>query len=78
MTVIKSSTTNQPSLVISVIYCSMLYQLPFILTAALPDKRGLLHGMCLYQAMVTLRFLNDVASFDIKFTCTRLGFENAC
>ena len=46
----KSLTTHQPFGVISYIYCSTIYQLPFILTAALPDKRGLSHGMCLYQA----------------------------
>ena len=34
----KSLTTNQPFWVISVIYCSMIYQLSFILTAAVPDK----------------------------------------
>ena len=28
----------------------------------LPDKHGLSHGMCLYQVMVTLHFLNDVAN----------------
>ena len=28
----------------------------------LPDKRCLSHGMCLYQVMMTLLFLNDVAN----------------
>ena len=28
----------------------------------LPDKRNLFHGMCLYQVMMTLHFLNDVAN----------------
>ena len=28
----------------------------------LPDKHCLSHGMCLYQVMMTLQFLNDVAS----------------
>ena len=28
----------------------------------LPDKRCLSHGMCLYQVMMTLYFLNDVAN----------------
>ena len=28
----------------------------------LPDKRCLSHGMCLYQVMMTLQFLNDVAT----------------
>ena len=28
----------------------------------LPDKHGLSHGMCLYQVMMTLHFLNDVAN----------------
>ena len=43
-----------------------LYLLPRILTAvlhdALPDKRCLSHRMCLYQVMMTLHFLNDVAN----------------
>ena len=26
-----------------------------------PDERCLSHGMCLYQVMMTLQFLNDVA-----------------
>ena len=41
----------------------MIYQLPLILTACctLPDKSCLSHGMCLYQVMMTLHFLNDVA-----------------
>ena len=30
----------------------------------LPDKRCLSHGMCLYQVMMTLHFLNDVANDD--------------
>ena len=37
------------------------YQLHRILTA-LPDKRCLFHGMYLYQVMMTLHFLNDVAN----------------
>ena len=28
----------------------------------LPDKRCLSHGTCLYQVMMTLHFLNDVAN----------------
>ena len=28
----------------------------------LPDKRFLSQGMCLYQVMMTLPFLNDVAN----------------
>ena len=28
----------------------------------LPDKRCLSYGMCLYQVMVTLHFLNDIAN----------------
>ena len=28
----------------------------------LPTKHGLSHGMCLYQVMMTLHFLNDVAN----------------
>ena len=30
----------------------------------LSDKRCLSHGMCLYQIMMTLHFLNDVANDD--------------
>ena len=26
------------------------------------DKHGLSHGMCLYQVMITLNFLNDIAN----------------
>ena len=40
----------------------------------LPDKRWLSHGMCLYQVMMTLHFLNDVATvgtqrayFELKY-----------
>ena len=29
----------------------------------LPDKRYLSHGMCLYQVMMTLHFLNEVANY---------------
>ena len=28
----------------------------------MPDKRYLSHGMCLYQVMMTLHLLNDVAN----------------
>ena len=28
----------------------------------LPDKHCLSHGMCLYQVMMTLHFLNDIAN----------------
>ena len=28
----------------------------------LPDKRCLSHGMCLYQDMMTLHFLNDIVN----------------
>ena len=28
----------------------------------LPDHHDLSHGMCLYQVMMTLHFLNDVAN----------------
>ena len=40
------------------------YQLPLILTVLLPlpGKHGLSHGMCLYQVMMTLHILNDVAN----------------
>ena len=47
-----------------ILFYIFLYQLPFILTAALPvpDRRCLSHGMCLYQVMMTLNFLSDVAN----------------
>ena len=41
------------------VYCLLHY---FMLTALLPDKRCLSHGMCLYQVMMTLHFLNDGAN----------------
>ena len=28
----------------------------------LPDKHYLSHGMCLYQVMMTLHFLNDITN----------------
>ena len=28
----------------------------------LPEKHGLSHDMCLYQVIMTLQFLNDVAN----------------
>ena len=36
----------------------VIYQLSlsYYIIAALPDKHGLSHGMCLYQVMMTLRF----------------------
>ena len=47
-----------------VIVYKSIYQLPFLLTAALhdADKHCLSHGMCIYQVMMTLHFLNDVAN----------------
>ena len=36
----------------------------------LPDKRCLSHGMCFYQVMMTLHFLNDVAN-DAESTQNR-------
>ena len=40
-----------------------IYQLPLkLLCCALPDKRCLSHVMCLFQVMMTLHFLNDVAN----------------
>ena len=36
----------------------------------LPDKHCLSHGMCLYQVMMTLHFLNDVA-YDAESTKNR-------
>ena len=48
-----------------------LYQSSLILTAlsrVASDKRCLSHGMCLYQVMMTLHFLNDVVNdaYDIQ------------
>ena len=40
---------------------SNFYQLPLILTALLPVA-CLSHGMCPYQVMMTLHFLNEVAN----------------
>ena len=42
----------------------LFYQLPRILNALLPlpDKRFLSHGMCLYQVMMMVHFLNDIAN----------------
>ena len=42
----------------------VVYQLPLILTVCrtLPDKLCLSHGMCLYQVMMALHFLNDNAN----------------
>ena len=40
----------------------MVHQLPLMLTILLPDKHGLFHGMNLYQVMMTLHFLNEVAN----------------
>ena len=53
------------------------YQLPLILTACctLPDKHCLSHAMCLYQVMMTLHFLNDVAS-DAESTKNRKSRHN--
>ena len=45
----------------------LFYQLPLILSALLSDKRYLSHGMCLYQVMMTLHFLNDIA-YDAEST----------
>ena len=39
----------------------------------LPDKRCLSHGMCLYQVMMTLHFLNDVA-YDAESTKNRKNY----
>ena len=36
-------------------------------SCTLPDKHCLSHGMCLYQVMMTLQFLNDVA-YDAEST----------
>ena len=43
---------------------AFFYHLPNILIVlgTLPDKRCLSHGMCLYQVMMTLHFLNDVSN----------------
>ena len=41
-----------------------------------PDKHCLSHGMCLYQVMLTLHFLNDVANENESFTRIQIGCEN--
>ena len=49
----------------STLYTSLsVYQLPRILTAllTLSDKLCLSHGMCHYQVMMTLHFLNYVVN----------------
>ena len=46
-------------------YSRMVYQVTIhnnCRRCKLPDKRCLSHGMCLYQVMMTLHFLNDVAN----------------
>ena len=48
--------------VIFIIYLSYLLQ-----CCTSPDKRYLSHGMCLYQVMMTLQFLNAVA-YDAEST----------
>ena len=49
-----------------------VYQLPRILNGfcMLPDKRCLSHGMCHYQVMMTLHFLNDI-TYDAESTKNR-------
>ena len=45
--------------------CNSHNQLSVILTVnccMLPDKHGLSHVMCLYQAMMTFNFLNDITN----------------
>ena len=45
----------------------------------LPDKRCTSHGMCLYQVMMTLHFLNDVVNADpgemLHFVIFHLGIH---
>ena len=43
------------------LYLSITCHINCIITRS-PDRRWLSHGMCLYQAMMTLHFLNDVAN----------------
>ena len=54
---------NIPS-VATLMCIKIVYQLPLILTALLhfPAKHCLSHGICLYQVMLTLHFLNDVGN----------------
>ena len=45
------------------IVCLIISYLSYLLPCCtLPDKHGLSQGMCLYQVMMTLHFLNDVAN----------------
>ena len=43
------------------------YLVYYLHCCTLPDKRCLSHSMCLYQVMMTMHFLKDVAS-DAKST----------
>ena len=43
-------------------YCRFLSVTSHINCCTLPDKRCLYQCMCLYQVMITLHFLNDVAN----------------
>ena len=46
----------------SVVKCDTADKSFYLQRCTLPDKRCLSHGMCLYQIMTTLHFLNDVAN----------------
>ena len=51
--------------------CFVSYLLYLLHCCTLPDKHGLTHGMCLYQVMMTLHFLKDVAN-DAESTHTKI------
>ena len=40
---------------------------------ALPDKRCLSHGMCLYQVMMTLHFLDDVVDDAVSIQKSKIA-----
>ena len=45
-----------------IVYLSITIRINCMQPCTLPDKHCLSHGMCLYQVMMTLHFLNDVAN----------------
>ena len=46
------------------------------INCTLPDKRCLSHGMCLYQVMMTLHFLNNVVN-DAESTQKSIVIEES-
>ena len=71
----KMNAANKPyvePLELSTLMLSISYKLH---CCTLPDKRWLSHGMRLYQIMMTLDFLNDVAN-DAESTQNRILRQN--